>query len=62
MVKARPTIIDVAKQAGVSKTTVSRVIGGEGIRVREATRKRVEEVIANLGYEHNAGRRLSRQF
>ncbi len=52
--KERPTIIDVAKHAGVSKTTVSRVIGGDGARVREATRKHVEAVIARLGYEHNA--------
>jgi len=50
----RPTIIDVARQAGVSKSTVSRVIRGEGASVREATRRRVEEAIAALGYEHNA--------
>ncbi|MFQ5856494.1 MAG: LacI family DNA-binding transcriptional regulator [Anaerolineae bacterium] len=52
--KRRPTIIDVAKRAGVSKTTVSRVISGDGSSVREATRRRVEAAIEELGYERNA--------
>ena len=52
--KRRPTIIDVAKQAGVSKTTVSRVISGDGSNVREETFQRVQEAIQELGYTHNA--------
>lgn len=48
----RPTIIDVAKHAGVSKSTVSRVISGGS--AGEETRRRVEAAIAELGYEHNA--------
>ena len=54
MKKRRPTIIDVAKQAGVSKTTVSRVIGREADKVRQETRQHVLEVIEELGYTHNA--------
>lgn len=52
--KRRPTIIDVAKKAGVSKTTVSRVITGDGANVREETVQRVQEAIEELGYTHNA--------
>lgn len=50
----RPTIIDVAKQAGVSKTTVSRVITSGESSVREETRQRVQDAIEELGYTHNA--------
>lgn len=50
----RPTIIDVARHAGVSKSTVSRVIGGDGTSVHTATRLRVQTAIVELGYEHNA--------
>jgi LacI family transcriptional regulator len=46
---ARVTIKDVARQSGVSSMTVSRVING-GDRVSPATRQRVEEAIAELGY------------
>lgn len=47
-----PTIYDVAKKAGVSTATVSRVINGTG-RVSDATRQRVMAVIAALGYQPN---------
>jgi LacI family transcriptional regulator len=50
----RPTIIDVARLAGVSKTTVARVVGGQDDLVREATRERVLKAVAELGYERNA--------
>lgn len=54
MTKAKqPTIKDVARLAGVSKTTVGRVINGEDQRVSEATRERVLAAIAMLGYERN---------
>ena len=52
--KRRPTIIDVAQKAGVSKTTVSRVVTGDGSRVRDQTRQRVQKAIEELGYTHNA--------
>lgn len=47
-----PTINDVAKAAGVSKKTVSRVINRSPL-LNEETRKRVEEVIRDLGYIPN---------
>ncbi len=50
----RPTIIDVARLANVSKTTVSRVVSGEHELVREETRQRVQNAIEQLGYERNA--------
>jgi LacI family transcriptional regulator len=47
-----PTIRDVAKQAGVAPTTVSRVINNSGY-VSQETRERVEAAIAELGYVPN---------
>ncbi|MFN2135963.1 MAG: LacI family DNA-binding transcriptional regulator [Candidatus Promineifilaceae bacterium] len=52
--KRHPTIIDVARKAGVSKTTVSRVVNGQEDSVREETYRRVQEAIEELGYTHNA--------
>ena len=46
---SRPTIFDVAKIAGVSIKTVSRVVNHEP-NVRESTRERVENAIAELKY------------
>lgn len=51
--RRRPTIIDVARVAGVSKTTVSRVISGHDSLVREETCQRVLQAIQQLGYERN---------
>ncbi len=51
-----PTIIDVAKQAGVSPMTVSRVINGKQA-VREATRDKVQAAIDALGYAPSAAAR-----
>jgi LacI family transcriptional regulator len=51
-----PTINDVAKHAGVSPMTVSRVINGEQI-VRQATREKVEKSIAALNYAPSAAAR-----
>lgn len=48
----QPTINDVARIAGVSKKTVSRVINRSPL-LREDTRKRVEEVIRQLAYTPN---------
>ena len=50
----RPTIIDVANLAGVSKATVARVVSGEPDLVKETTRQRVVLAIEQLGYERNA--------
>lgn len=47
------TISDVAKRAGVSKMTVSRVINNYGYISRE-TREQVERAILDLGYVPNA--------
>ncbi len=46
------TIIDVAREAGVSYTTVSRVINNNE-HVRPRTRERILEVMSSLGYEVN---------
>lgn len=48
----RPTIIDVAEAADVSRQTVSRVVADHP-RVAPATRRRVKEAIENLGYRPN---------
>lgn len=47
--RRRPTINDVARLAGVSKKTVSRVINGSPF-VRADTREKIEAVIAETGY------------
>lgn len=46
------TIIDVAKLAGVSKSTVSRVISGNG-SIKPETRAKVEKAMAELNYAPN---------
>ena len=48
----RPTIIDVAARAGVSKSTVSLVIRHSPL-VRAETRDDVQRAIAELGYVYN---------
>jgi LacI family transcriptional regulator len=48
----RPTIIDVADMADVSRQTVSRVLSHHP-RVAAATRTRVKEAIETLGYRPN---------
>ncbi|MFE2014291.1 LacI family DNA-binding transcriptional regulator [Streptomyces sp. NPDC059491] len=50
----RVTIVDVARRAGVSKTTVSRVLNS-GAEVDAATAARVREVIDALGYVRSSG-------
>ena len=55
------TIKDVAKEADVATSTVSRVLSNNP-RISETTRKRVQEAIDKLGYEPNAmARSLARQ-
>jgi DNA-binding LacI/PurR family transcriptional regulator len=54
---ARPsaTLRDVARESGVSVTTVSRILNkrGSGVPIREETKRRVEETAARLGYRPN---------
>ena len=52
-IKERVTIYEVAKASGVSLATVSRVINKQE-NVTEATRKKVEETVARLGYKPSA--------
>ena len=57
--KKRPTINDVARRAGVSIKTVSRVFNNEP-NVRPATRDRVVAAAGALGYRPNlSARRLA---
>ena len=49
----RPVMADVARAAGVSQKTVSRVVN-DAPHVRPDVRERVEQVIADLGYRPNA--------
>lgn len=48
-----PTIVDVAAEAGVSKSAVSRALLGQG-EVSQDTRKRIEDAAKRLGYVANA--------
>ncbi|MBK8138156.1 MAG: LacI family DNA-binding transcriptional regulator [Chloroflexi bacterium] len=53
----RPTQIDVARRAGVSRSTVSYVLNDETklkIQISDETRQRVRDAIAELGYEPDA--------
>jgi len=55
------TLYDVARIAGVSTATVSRIVHGQD-RVRPATRERVQKVIDELGYvPDSAAQSLSRR-
>ncbi len=48
----RPTIVDVASRAGVSKSTVSLVLQNSPL-VRDQTRADVRRVMAEIGYVYN---------
>lgn len=48
-----PSMIDVAKQAGVSHQTVSRVLNNPEV-VRADTRRRIERAMRELGYYRNS--------
>lgn len=56
------TIYDIAKKANVSPMTVSRVINNSG-NISEATRKKVEQAIQELGYipNHSARSLISKE-
>lgn len=51
-----PVMADVARLAGVSHQTVSRVINGQ-TNLRPATREKVEQAIRQLGYRPNTAAR-----
>lgn len=51
-----PTLDDVAKQAGVSRATVSRVING-GTNVKEQTRALVMDVVQKINFQPNVAAR-----
>lgn len=53
MAKQTITIYDVAREAGVSMATVSRVVNGNP-NVKPSTRKKVTDVIDRLNYRPNA--------
>jgi len=50
--RRRPTIIDVAERAGVSKSTAARALAGS-TNITEATRDRVMAAAEAVGYERN---------
>ncbi|MFJ6678422.1 LacI family DNA-binding transcriptional regulator [Microbacterium sp. NPDC091382] len=55
MTKNRVTLADVARAAGMSRTTASLVLSGRGdeMRIAEASQERVRLVAAELGYRPN---------
>lgn len=54
--RGKPVMMDVARVAGVSQKTVSRVVNGEP-NVRPQVQERVEKAIRKLGYRPNAAAR-----
>ena len=52
--EGRATIVDVARSAGVSKSTVSLVLSGSSL-VAETTRARVNQAMSDLGYIYHRG-------
>lgn len=56
MSPSRVTIVDLAHELGISKTTVSDALQGRG-QVAEATRTRVREAAERLGYVQNRAAR-----
>ena len=59
--KDRPTILDVAKRAGVSKSTVSLVLQGNP-SVKETTRVAVRQAMADIGYVYNRSAATLRSY
>jgi LacI family transcriptional regulator len=55
MNRNRVTIIDVARVAGVSKSTVANVLNSQpGVPIQAVTRQRVLDAVEKLGYRRNA--------
>ncbi len=53
MANGKITIKDIAKEAGVSVTTVSRALNNSG-RIDAQTKEKIEQIIKNLGYSPNS--------
>jgi len=58
--RRRPTIVDVAREAGVSRQTVSNVVNGRHELMGRETRGRVERAMRDLGYHRNEAARTLR--
>jgi LacI family transcriptional regulator, galactose operon repressor len=58
--RSLPTLLDVARLAGVSRTTASDALQGRG-RVAAATRTRVHAAVEQLGYRAHVGARDMRR-
>ena len=52
--RSKATILDIARQAGVSKSTVSLVLQGSGL-IRPETVGKVRKAIEDVGYVYNRG-------
>ncbi len=57
----KATIVDVAKAAGVSKTTISRYLSGDYKSISSATLTRIKEAVSELQYRPNRMARGLRQ-
>ena len=57
-IKKRPTVVDVAKQAKVGASTVSRFL--RGVKVRPAVAQRVAKAVESLGYHPDEAARALR--
>ncbi|GAA2180499.1 LacI family DNA-binding transcriptional regulator [Brooklawnia cerclae] len=57
---SRVTILDVARTAGVSTSTVSNLLNGRTDKMHPHTRQRVESAIRDLGYRPNRAARQLR--
>ncbi len=60
LAERRPTILEVARLAGVSHQTVSRYLRFHGAGMKDATRERVSAAIADLDYRPNLVARAMR--
>ncbi len=55
VIRRKPSMLDVAKRAGVSQTTVSYVLNGrKDVVIPESTRKRIWQAAQELGYRPNS--------
>lgn len=59
MVRTRATIMDIARELGLSKTTVSSALGGSG-RISDEKRELIQETADRLGYVTNRAARSLR--
>ena len=51
---SKTTLLDIAKEVGLSKTTVSMVLNKKDINVSEETRNRIFEAAKRLNYIPNS--------